>query len=55
VPPRTPPEIVGKLSHAVAEILALSDVAERLHDFSVTAVETSPVETAACLKQETER
>jgi len=28
VAPRTPPEIVAKLSYAVAEILALPDVAE---------------------------
>jgi hypothetical protein len=58
VPDRSPDGRVGPKpdnQEAIAEILALPEVAERLHDFSVTAVRTSLVETSACLKRETER
>jgi tripartite-type tricarboxylate transporter receptor subunit TctC len=54
-PPKTPPEIVAKLSQAIAEVLRLPDVAQKFREFSVTPVGTSPAETAAFLKQESER
>jgi tripartite-type tricarboxylate transporter receptor subunit TctC len=53
-PPRTPIEIADKLSQTVRGVLGLSDVAERLRKFSVTPVASSPTETAAFLKHESE-
>src|SRR4051794_18300279 len=35
-PPKTPPEIVAKLSQAIAEVLRLPDVAQKFREFSVT-------------------
>ena len=54
-PPKTPPEIAAKLSHAIAEILKLPDVATKFKELSCTSVGNSPVEMAAFLKEETER
>jgi tripartite-type tricarboxylate transporter receptor subunit TctC len=54
-PPRTPSDIAAKISLAVAETLQLPDVAKKFRDLSFKPVGTSPVETAAFLKQETER
>jgi tripartite-type tricarboxylate transporter receptor subunit TctC len=54
-PPKTRPEIAAKLSQAIAETLRLPEVAQRFRDFSVTPLGTSPLETAAFLKKETER
>ena len=54
-PPKTPPEIAAKLSQAIADTLRLPDVAKRFDDLAVKPVGSSPAETAAFLKQETER
>jgi tripartite-type tricarboxylate transporter receptor subunit TctC len=54
-PPQTPPEIAQKLSLAIAETLKQPDVAQRLRDFYVTPVGSSPAEMGAQLKQESER
>jgi tripartite-type tricarboxylate transporter receptor subunit TctC len=53
-PPKTPPEIAAKLSQAIAETLKLPDVEQRLRRFFVTAVGSSPAETAAFLRREDE-
>lgn len=53
-PPKTPPEIAAKLSDAVRETLRQPDVAQRFRDVSVTPVGSTPAETAALLKQESE-
>jgi tripartite-type tricarboxylate transporter receptor subunit TctC len=53
-PPKTSPEIAAKLSRAIGETLRLPEVAQRFRDVSVTPVGSSPDETAALLKQETE-
>lgn len=53
-PPKTPQEIVAKLSQAIAETLRSPDVAARLHDFSLTAVASPPAETAAFIQRERE-
>jgi tripartite-type tricarboxylate transporter receptor subunit TctC len=53
--PKTPSEIAAKISHAVADALRLPDVAKRFHDLSIKPVGSSPAETAAFLRQETER
>lgn len=54
-PPKTPSNIADRVSHAIAETLRLPEVANRFRDLSVAPVGTSPVETAAFLKQEAER
>jgi tripartite-type tricarboxylate transporter receptor subunit TctC len=54
-PPRTPPEIAEKLSQAIAATLWQAEVAQKFGTFSVTPLGTSPAETAAFLKQESER
>jgi tripartite-type tricarboxylate transporter receptor subunit TctC len=54
-PPKTSPEIAAKFSQAIRETLQIPEVAQRFHDVSVTPVGSSPEETAALLKQETER
>jgi tripartite-type tricarboxylate transporter receptor subunit TctC len=54
-PPKTPPDIAAKLSQAIAEALRLPDVAQRFRDLSITPVGSSPADTAAFLKEETER
>ena len=54
-PPRTPPEIAGKLSQAFAEILRTPEVEKRWRDMTLTPVGGTPEEIAAFLKVETER
>ena len=53
-PPRTPGAIADKLATAIAESLKLPDVATRLQGYSATPVASSPSETAAFLKAESE-
>lgn len=54
-PPKSSPEIAGKLSVAMAEILRLPDVVLRLQDFSMTPVGSTPAETTAFIQEERER
>jgi tripartite-type tricarboxylate transporter receptor subunit TctC len=54
-PPGTPPEIAAKLSAAVAAALREPDVAKKLRDLSAVAVGTSPAETAAFIRRESDR
>jgi tripartite-type tricarboxylate transporter receptor subunit TctC len=54
-PPRTPPDIAAKLSQAIAETLRMPDVSKRLQGLGATPGGSSPDETAAFLRQETER
>ena len=54
-PPGTPPEIVGKLSREVGEVLRLPDVAARLSDISATPVGSSPEEARAFIRREAGR
>ena len=54
-PPETPAEIVARLSSAIAEAIALPDVAERLRDLHVSPIGNPPAEAAAFLKEETDR
>jgi tripartite-type tricarboxylate transporter receptor subunit TctC len=54
-PPKTPPEIAARLSAAIAETLALPEVAKRFQDFAAAPVGGSPAQTAAFMKEETER
>ncbi len=54
-PPKTPPAIAEKLQAAIAETLKLPDVRKRLGDLSAEPVGSTPAETAAFMKQETER
>jgi tripartite-type tricarboxylate transporter receptor subunit TctC len=54
-PPKMPPEIAGKLSTTIADVLREPDVAKKLRDFSATPVGSSPAETAAFLQRERER
>jgi tripartite-type tricarboxylate transporter receptor subunit TctC len=54
-PPRTPPEIATKLQVAVADILHMPDVADRLQQLPAKPVGSTPAETAALIKEETAR
>lgn len=54
-PPKTPPEVVARLSHAIAEALRLPDVVKRLEGLGATPGGGPPDETAAFLREETER
>ena len=54
-PPKTPPDIALTISVAVVETLREAQVAKRFHDLSFKPVGKSPAETAAFLKEETER
>lgn len=54
-PPKTPPEIAVKLSAAIAETLNLSDVGKRFQDLAAVPIGGTPAETAAFMKEETER
>jgi tripartite-type tricarboxylate transporter receptor subunit TctC len=54
-PPKTPPEIVAKLSAAIQEALKQPDVAKRIQDMSLTPVGSSPAETAAFIQEDRER
>ncbi|WP_068025423.1 Bug family tripartite tricarboxylate transporter substrate binding protein [Rhodoplanes sp. Z2-YC6860] len=54
-PPKTPPEIIDKLSSAIAETLKMPDVAKRFGTFHVVPGGSSPAETAAFIKSENAR
>ena len=54
-PPRTPPEIAGKLSQAFAAILRTPEVEKRWRDMNLNAVGGTPDEIKAFFKEETER
>jgi len=54
-PPKTPPQIIAKLSAAVVDILKTTDVGTKLQTQSMIVVAASPAETAKFLKQEIER
>jgi tripartite-type tricarboxylate transporter receptor subunit TctC len=54
-PPKTSAEIAIKLSAAIADTLKLPDVAKRLSDYAVVPVGSSPDESAAFIKRESER
>jgi tripartite-type tricarboxylate transporter receptor subunit TctC len=54
-PPKTPPDIAAKLSKAIADILKLPDVAQRLRQFSVTPMGSSPADTGAFIERESQR
>ena len=54
-PPKTPPEVVARISHAVAETLQQPEVVKRFRDLSVTPAGTTPAETDTFIKQEAGR
>jgi tripartite-type tricarboxylate transporter receptor subunit TctC len=54
-PPKTPLEVATKLSGAIRETLKMPDVANRLREYAARPVGSSPAETAAFFKQESER
>lgn len=54
-PPKTPPDIAAKLSSAIADILKLPDVAQRLRQFSVAPMGSSPADTGAFIERERRR
>jgi tripartite-type tricarboxylate transporter receptor subunit TctC len=54
-PPGTPAPVVERISAAVAELLKQPEVSGRLTELSLEPVGTNPAETAAFLKQESER
>ena len=54
-PPKTPPEIAGKLSQAFAEILREPEVEKRWREMTLTPVGGTPEEIGAFFKEETER
>ncbi len=54
-PPKTPAAIAAKLSEAIADVLRTPEVTRKLREVAISPVGTSPKETAAFLKQETER
>ncbi len=54
-PPGTPAPIATRLSDAIAETVKLSDVAKRLADLLTTPVGSSPAETSAFMKRDSER
>ena len=54
-PPKTPSAIAEKLSAAIVEALHDPATATRLHNLSIITVGSSPAETAAFFKKETER
>jgi tripartite-type tricarboxylate transporter receptor subunit TctC len=54
-PPKTPSQIVDKLSSAIAEVLKEPDVVARLRDLSAAGVGNSPSEAAQFITAERER
>jgi tripartite-type tricarboxylate transporter receptor subunit TctC len=54
-PPKTPAAIAAKISAAVQDALKLPDVQKRLAELSAEPMGLNPAETAAFMKQETER
>jgi tripartite-type tricarboxylate transporter receptor subunit TctC len=53
-PPRTPPQIASRFSQAVAEVMKLPDVAERMRNFYMTPLASTPEDTGALMKREAE-
>ena len=51
-PPRTPAAIAAKLSRTIAEVLREPEAARQLHDLSLTAVGSTPEDTAALIGRE---
>jgi tripartite-type tricarboxylate transporter receptor subunit TctC len=54
-PPRTPAQVADKLSQAIAETLKLPDVAKRISEAGFTSVGSSPGQTAAMIKAESDK
>jgi len=54
-PPRTPSQIADKLSQAIAETLKLPDVAKRISEAGFTSMGSSPAQTAAMIKAESDK
>jgi len=54
-PPRTPQAIADKISSSVKDVLTMPDVVKRLNELSAEPMGLTPAETAAYMKQETER
>jgi len=54
-PPKTPAETAAKLQAAIAEILRMPDVAAKLQQLPAKPVGSTPAETAALIRNETER
>ena len=54
-PPKTPAKIASQLSDAMVEALRMPDVAKRVSELSAAVVATTPAETAAYLRKETEQ
>jgi tripartite-type tricarboxylate transporter receptor subunit TctC len=54
-PPKTPPEIANRLSAAIADVLHMPDVVEKLHAMSFTPVGSSPAKMAKFLAEESAR
>jgi tripartite-type tricarboxylate transporter receptor subunit TctC len=54
-PPKTPPAVAARLSQAIGETLRMPDILNRLRGLGAEPVGSSPDETAAFLRQETER
>ena len=54
-PPKTPPEIAGKLSRAFAEILREPEVERKWREMTLTPVGGTPEEVGAFLKEEESR
>ena len=54
-PPKTPSEIVAKLSAAIDETLKLPDIMARLGELAATPVGGTPAQTAAFMKEEAQR
>ena len=54
-PPKTPAAIAERVSASVREVLALAEVQKRIAELSAEPMGLTPAETAAYMKQETER
>jgi tripartite-type tricarboxylate transporter receptor subunit TctC len=54
-PPKTPAAIAEKIAAAVQDALRMPDVVKRLAELSAEPMGLSPAETAAYMKQESER
>jgi tripartite-type tricarboxylate transporter receptor subunit TctC len=54
-PPKTPPDVVAMLSHAIGEALRMPDVSKRLQGLGATPGGEPPDQAAVFLREETER
>jgi tripartite-type tricarboxylate transporter receptor subunit TctC len=54
-PPKTPPEIVNKISAAVAEVLISPELAKSMKDMSLEGVGSTPAEMTAFTQRENQR